>query len=561
MLLLLLFAIIAGIVTTLSPCILPVLPLLLAAGAGQGKYRPYAIIIGLIASFSFFTLFLTSIIHLTGLSPNILRYIAIALFILFGLIMLFPSLELAFTKLVSPLVNLGSRAEQTTASDTGIFSGLIFGAALGLVWAPCAGPILAAITTLAATGAVTAQAILLTLAYSVGTALPMFFIMYGGSSIVSFISPYSESIRKIFGGLMICGALAIALHADMWLQQITPRYVPSLGVEDNPAVLKELKQLQRKVGMSNKAPKIGNQAPDFVGITAWLNSPELTMDDLKGKVVLVDFWTYSCINCIRTLPYLKKWYQEYKDKGFVIVGVHTPEFAFEHDAKNVEAAAQRLGVAYPIALDNDYGTWKNYDNRYWPAHYLIDQQGIIREIHFGEGGYDSTENMIRSLLGLPSITEHEKPGKLFVSQSPETYLGYKRAAHYPYSLQIQHDVTATYSYPGRVGEDEVVLAGKWLISDESITSEDDHAELKLNFRAQHVYVVMSAKQPSLVSVLLDDKPIPTEARTKDMDETGQIRVQESRMYSIVDLQKAGRHVLTLQIPQGISLYAFTFGTD
>ncbi len=558
MFLLLLFAIIAGIITSLSPCILPVLPLLLAAGTGPGRYRPYAIIIGLIVSFSFFTLFLTSIIHAFGISPNTLRFVAIIFFVLFGLTLLFPRFELLFTKLVSPLVQFGSRAQLST-QGTGFISGLFFGVALGLVWAPCAGPILAAITTLAATGEVTGQAIAVTVAYSIGTALPMFFIIQGGVWLVGTISPYSQWIRKIFGLFLICSALAIALHVDMLVQQLTANYFPSVGVEDIPIVQKELEALKNEVGMTTQAPIIGGKAPDFVGIHTWINSAPLTMHELKGKVVLVDFWTYSCINCIRTLPYLKSWYNDYKDLGFVIVGVHTPEFAFEHQVKNVEDAAKRLGITYPIAIDNEYATWRNYANQYWPAHYLIDQQGIIREIHFGEGHYQHTENMIRSLLGLAATKEEEKKGPLFTLQTPEIYLGYQRARNYPWSITLQHDVAKKYAFSGHLDEDQVSLNGMWRVSAEAITSQDKSAQLQLNFHAQRVYVVMTAQEPAKITVLLDGKGVPASYRAKDMDEQSQITVRESKMYALINLEEPGRHLLTLEVPAEVSLYAFTFG--
>ena len=321
MYILLLFAFLAGIVTVLSPCILPVLPLLLSAGFGQGRLRPYGVILGLIVSFTFFTLSLTAIVHATGVSPNILRYIAIILITFFGLTMIFPRLEQWFSNRLSSVAQLGQAVqEQSNVIGSGFWSGFILGGALGLIWSPCAGPILAAITTLVATSAITWNAVLVTLAYSLGTALPMFFIMYGGNKIANSttaIAPYTEIIRKIFGSLMILGALAIAFHFDVILQQLALKYFPMITIGDNPTVQKEIEKLTQDKTFSILSPTLGSQAPDFIGISDWINSPPLSLEQLKGSVVLVDFWTYSCINCVRTFPYLKQWYNAYKNKGFI----------------------------------------------------------------------------------------------------------------------------------------------------------------------------------------------------------------------------------------------------
>jgi cytochrome c biogenesis protein CcdA/thiol-disulfide isomerase/thioredoxin len=302
MLILLFFSFLAGIVTVLSPCILPILPVLLAAGPGTGHRRTLGIIMGLVISFTFFTLTLTALVHATGVSPDVLRYCAIGLIIMFGLVMIFPSLANRFAALTSGFSTLGSSL-QTTGS--GFSSGILMGFALGLLWTPCAGPILATITTLVATRAVTISTVIITLAYSIGAALPMFLIAYGSNKVITSITSltrYSETIRTTCGALIIMGALAIAFHADAWLQQFTLNYFPMVTIDNNTLVQKEL-------GLVN-TEKNFYKAPAFVGIAAWLNSPALTIEQLRGKVVLIDFWTYSCINCVRTLPYLKAWYEQ-----------------------------------------------------------------------------------------------------------------------------------------------------------------------------------------------------------------------------------------------------------
>lgn len=552
---LLVFAFLAGVFTILSPCILPVLPFILSASTMKGKYRPLGIIVGLVASFTFFTLALTAIVHATGLSANVLRYIAITLIFIFGLVMLFPSLSDRFARMTTPLANLGQNIQPTT-TESGFVGGFIYGIALGLLWTPCAGPILAAITTLVATQSITLGTVSITLAYSIGAGLPMFFIAYGGSKIVQssrFLSQHSEGLRQFFGGLMVLTSIAIALHWDTILQQQISRIIPPVLIEDNATVKKELEKLRGQediFSFDETLPgedKDYGKAPEITGITNWINSPPLSLMQLKGKVVLVDFWTYSCINCLRTLPYLEKWYADYKDDGLVIIGVHTPEFEFEKDPKNVAEAASRLGVLYPVAQDNDYKTWQAYHNHYWPAHYLIDQNGHVRMIHFGEGGYAETENAIRQLLGkAPLHMEESKITKRPIT--PETYLGSDRGKSYTSENSIKSDVPAEYHYTTSLKDDRVGLKGNWKVESEFILSESDESYLDINFLARRVYLVLSGSSDTPIEVTLDGKPY------------SKIQVDEARKYDIVTTTY-GRHNLSLKIPKGIKAYAFTFGDE
>jgi len=558
MFLLLGFAFLAGIFTVMSPCILPILPVVLSAGISKGKFRPIGIIIGLILSFTFFTLSLTAIVHATGLSANALRYAAIALIALFGLVMIFPRLSEWFAKLTSPIANTGQNLQQTDHGN-GFRSGLIFGIALGLLWTPCAGPILAAIITLAATQTWTLSTILLTLSYSIGAGIPLFLIAYGGGKIIQsskFLSEHAEGIRQIFGCLMLLAALSIALHWDMALQQQIARFIPTILIEDNPRVKDELAKLRtNRIKAENPLLSTVSEdklahfgaAPEFIGIVNWINSPPLSLAQLHGKVVLIDFWTYSCINCLRTLPYLEKWYADYKDKGLVIIGVHTPEFEFEKDPKNVAEAASRLGINYPIAQDNDYKTWQAYENNYWPAHYLIDQNGILRMVHFGEGAYVETENAIRHLIGLPELNIAE-PIRNFRPISPETYLGTLRASSYASDIQLQPNQTILYEYQSPLGADKVGLKGKWKVEEERITSQSNESYLDYNFLAKKVYLVLSGSSSTPMQVYLDGKHI------------ADIKVDGARKYDIA-ATPYGRHELSLRIPQGVSAYAFTFGDE
>lgn len=582
MLILLFFAFLAGIVTVLSPCVLPVLPALLSAGGGKGRLRPIGIVCGLIFSFTFFTLTLTAIVHLTGISPDFLRYIAIALIVIFGLLMIFPALGEKFAEATSGIANLGQAVqEKSKLFGSGFWSGFVLGIALGLVWTPCAGPILATITTLVATSAVTWFTFLITLAYSIGAAIPMFVIIYGSKKIISSskgLSNYAEWIRKGFGVLMILGALAIAFHYDVKFQQIAIQYIPLINVENNSAVKKELERLRDlNSSISNKnfilpteeslskkgaaLPKIA-VVPEIIGITGWVNTDPFTLEQLRGKVILIDFWTYSCINCIRTFPYLKDWYAKYKDKGFIIVGVHTPEFEFEKNINNVKDAAQRFGLQYPIAIDSNFKTWQNFNNRFWPAHFLVDQEGFVRSFHFGEGAYLETENDIRGLLRLPPLEEKEKIAVVHRSITPETYLGANRADRYVPGNSIKSDLTVTYDYHEPLKDNQIGLKGKWLVSSEKITSMGEVSYLDLNFLATRVYLVMDSEKPQLITVYLDGNPLEKKYYTEDMNEKGQILVKEPRKYDVINLRNDyGRHKLTFQVPKDVSMYAFTFGDE
>ncbi len=581
MYILLVFSFLAGIVTVLSPCVLPVLPALLSAGAGRGYLRPFGIILGLIASFTFFTLSLTAIVHATGISPDILRYAAIVLIAGFGLLLIFPALGEKFAEFTSGASIAGERMQAESAKlGSGFWSGFVLGIALGLVWTPCAGPILAAITTLVATSAVTWETFAITVAYTLGAAIPMFLIVYGGSKILSSsktLSKYSEGIRKGFGALMVLAALAIAFHWDVAFEQMAINYFPMVNVEDNPLVRQELDKLRQKNAgsghpafaeslffsspkESNELPKIA-AAPEIIGIADWINSPPLTLQSLRGKVVLIDFWTYSCINCIRTLPYLKDWYNKYKDLGLVIIGVHTPEFEFEKNASNVNDAVKRFGILYPVAMDNSYGTWQNYSNQYWPAHYLIDQSGILRQFHFGEGGYLETENAIRSLLGKNPL-KMEEPVAGGRPITPETYLGDARGSSYASGIDLKPGQTADYTYSGPLGDDLVGIKGRWNAGKEKITSMGDNCSLELNFLATRVYLVMSSEAQAFVTVLLDGRPLPKQYRTDDMNDDGKVEVLKPRKYDVLNLKgEYARHKLSLIVPKGVSLYAFTFGDE
>jgi cytochrome c biogenesis protein CcdA/thiol-disulfide isomerase/thioredoxin len=538
MITLFIFSFLAGFFTALSPCILPVLPAILSAGVAGGRLRPLGTIVGLICSFTFFTLLLTWLIRVTGFSPSILRYIAIALIFFFGLVMIFPRLSNWFAKVTTPMANLGQKIQSSKPKD-GFWGGVVFGLALGLLWTPCAGPILGAITTLVASQTISSTVVIMTLLYSVGAGIPLFFFAYGSAKLIKtsrLLSRYTEGIRQFFGVLMIGFALLLTFNWDMLISQKLSQFFPQWISEKNFHV---------EVQNSNSLPNDG-KAPELVGIEAWINSPPLTLSELKGKVVLVDFWTYSCINCLRTIPHLENWYQDYKDKGFVIIGVHTPEFVFERELENVKKAVHDLGITYPVALDNNYATWNAYQNQYWPAHFLIDQEGVIRMEHFGEGEYTETENGIRMLLGMSPLNRKDEAVSTRPT-SPETYLGLSRGRSYKSSLSSYK--TANYrDETSSLKEDEVGLKGPWLVQDEHIQSKGVDSDLELNFLSAKVYLVLGGSNQTPLEILLDGKPY------------GTIDVDGDKKYNIVSTSY-GRHLLSLKVPQGIRAYAFTFGDE
>jgi cytochrome c biogenesis protein CcdA/thiol-disulfide isomerase/thioredoxin len=573
MILLVLFAFLAGVVTILSPCILPILPLILSSSTG-GHKKPFGIVTGFILSFTFFTLALTTIVKLTGIPSDTLRYIAVAIILFFGLSLIIPQTQILLEKLFTRFASFMPQSKNDV--DAGFFSGIVIGVSLGIIWAPCVGPILASVITLAATSTITFATIAITFAYSLGTAIPMFVIIYSGQRLLRkmpWLLNKGELIQKIFGLLMVFTALAIFFDLDRQFQtkiiQIFPQYGAGLtNFENNSVVQNQLQQLRGgETSTQDSAGKLlptGTKAADFTAGGNWINSQPLSLrTELKGKVVLVDFWTYSCINCLRTLPYLKQWYDTYKEQGFTIVGVHSPEFEFEKQISNVSKAVKDLGVLYPVVQDNDLKIWGAYQNQYWPAHYLIDKEGNIRYVHFGEGKYVETENAIRTLLDQQPVDKKEPAPVGNRSQTPETYLGYSRADAYSLYTPIQADQKINYSLPASVENDAVALGGEWLIKNEYIQSESDQASLVLNFQANQTYLVIAlaaGQKEGKVKVLLDGKEVPAAYRTADMDENGVITVVDARKYDILNLASSGgRHTVKLEFSSGIQAFAFTFG--
>ena len=423
------------------------------------------------------------------------------------------------------------------------------------MFVPCAGPVLAAITVVGATQDVGARSIVLTVSYAIGAAVPMLLVAFGGRSAMSALRPHAHRIRQGLGVAVGLTALAIALNVDRHFQTAIPGYTEALQskVEQSDRAQRELRKLRgstREQAASSSLRDFG-QAPELAGLSTWINSDPLTLRKLRGKVVLVDFWTYSCINCLRTLPHVKAWDRAYRKRGLVVLGVHTPEFAFEYVAGNVRSAVRRLGVSYPVALDNEYATWNAFQNQYWPAKYLIDRNGHLRYYHFGEGEYDTTEARIRTLLG-------ESAGMLPVANrlsdrtprtrlTPESYLGYGRIARFDQLEQLDagQDRFAEYEFPRReLVQDELAYDGTWKVGPEKIVAglTPDFASASRRGRCSSF-----SAGTGRFAFSLDGKPVRV------------VRVNGSRLYTLLSLPELTNGLLELRFDPGVRGYAFTFG--
>ncbi len=579
MVVLLFFAFISGLVTIFAPCIWPLLPIILSSTAGGGHRKPLGITLGILMSFALLTLTISYIVKIIPFDPEILRYFAVVIIGFLGIMLVVPKLSAMLEGYVS---RLSGKLGRVRGTGDGFNSGLITGISLGIVWTPCAGPILATIATLAATRAVNFQIVLVTLVYVAGVGIPLFIFAQVGQKLLTSsrsLSKYTGTIQQIFGFIMILTAISIFTNYDKVLQAKLLDAIPSYStflnnLESNDAVKTELDSLRgndmkdKKVPMkfpqAGRLPNFG-RAPEFTGINNWLNTDsQVSMSSLKGKVVLVDFWTYTCINCIRTLPYVTSWYEKYKDQNFVVIGVHTPEFEFEKKTENVQMAIEQYKINYPVAQDNDFATWRAYDNHYWPAKYLIDAEGNIRYLHFGEGKYDETEENIRTLIEEAGQTVSESrattsPQAQNYAQTPETYLGNARIANFK-SVESISSGLKTYSFPKTLNTNQVAFEGTWNVEEE-FSEAKSNAKLRIQFHSNKVFLVIHPKTGNeQVKVLLDGIQISTENSGTDVTR-GIITVTEPRLYELVDFKgNPGNHLLELQfLNEDIEVFAFTFG--
>jgi cytochrome c biogenesis protein CcdA/thiol-disulfide isomerase/thioredoxin len=532
-------AFLAGVITAVSPCVLPVLPIVLAGGADGGRRRPYAIAAGLLTTFVASILFAATLLDRLGLPQDLLRNISIALLFVIAATLLVPQ----FGQLVERALARFSRR-----SNRHIDSGFLLGCALGFAFVPCAGPILAYVSAQAASVDIGFRAAALAIAYTLGAAVVIFGIAAGGQRVARPLRAHIAQLRPVLGAVIAASALALVLNADTRLQTGLPNWTDFLQRHTESSAYARGKlygkaKLAPKTTGDPSLPDYG-PAPPLAGGGDWFNSQPLTMQKLRGKVVLVDFWTYSCINCLRTLPHLEAWDARYRKAGLVIVGVHTPEFAFEHVASNVAAATKRLGVRYPVVQDNDYRIWNAYGNQYWPAEYLIDRRGQVRHAHFGEGEYDKTEMLIRELLGVdkgsPTRVADQTPQELM---TPESYLGYARAERFVGDADVVGRPT-TYHFPPSLPLHHLAFDGLWTVLDERAVTGPG-ARLRVHFEASKVYLVLGGR--GTVRVLVNGRPQRT------------VRVDGDRLYTLVDSPRDRDALLELRFTPNISAYAFTFG--
>jgi cytochrome c biogenesis protein CcdA/thiol-disulfide isomerase/thioredoxin len=593
MALLMLFGFVAGAGTALSPCVLPVLPIALSAGATGGRRRPLGIVVGLALSFTFATVALVYVISALGLPGDLLRKLAIGVLLAFGLTLMIPPLA---ARVEATMSRFAGRAGVAGSGGDGFWSGTAVGASLGLVYAPCAGPILAGVITVSASQSFTAGRLAVALSYGIGSAVVLYFLMLGGRRLTAPLARRGAALQITMGAVMVVVALAMAGNYDLKFQNQIASSLPSFlvnpteGLEDTAAAREAIHDVRGEEahgvgalattsaatavrdskaeandspGKSSGLPVLGS-APEFVDNQKWFNTPggkPLTLRGLRGRVVLVDFWTYSCINCLRTLPYLTAWDKTYRKDGLTIIGVHSPEFPFEKDAGNVEEAIKRNGIHYPVVQDNDLATWTAYSNQYWPAEYFIDAKGRVRFAHFGEGEYDEKEQIIRELLaeaGRPVAAHDSGAHGIEASRgvaTPETYLGAARAERF--TNPTLSPGTHAFAKPPAPGPNEFAFSGRWRITLDSATAKG--GSLRLDFGARRVYLVLgSPGRPRRVKVLLDGEPIPPSLAGADVHD-GVVQVDSQRLYNLVDMPGVGHHVLALEPEAGVTGYAFTFG--
>ncbi|MCW2522623.1 MAG: Redoxin domain protein [Frankiales bacterium] len=592
MITLVLIGLVGGLITGISPCVLPVLPVIFLSGGvqasggtptdvgspapqqgapqqgalqqGKGapqrgsqppRSRPYLIVAGLAISFALFTLLGTALLDALPIPDDSIRWAGLVVLVLLGVAMMFPRVQHLLER---PFARLGQRPVR------GQHGGFVLGLALGAVYVPCAGPVLAAITVAGATGTIGLRTVALTIAFAIGAAIPLLAFALAGRGVAERVRAFQSrqrGVRTAAGVLVIGLAVALTFNVTDALQRAVPDYTASLNkaIDHSGAVAKLAKPQTVSLQQCTQEPADVLQdcgpAGAISGIQQWLNTPDdapLAAASLTGKVTLVDFWAYSCINCQRAIPHVEAWYSDYHAAGLQVIGVHTPEYAFEHVPSNVEAGAKRLHITYPVAIDNNYTTWNAFSNEAWPAEYLIDATGQIRHVAIGEGDYGTTESLIRQLLtaatpgvALPKSTDVADQTPANQDQTQETYLGSTKDVSYAgdaYGLLTNG--TRTYQPTKSVPADTFDLTGVWTVAPETITSGAG-ASITLNFDAAHVY--------------LDVGGTGTLTATFDGRRTIYPVSGAPDIYQVAQQGAASRSSVTIALSPGLQAYSFTFG--
>lgn len=573
-----------GLITGISPCILPVLPVVFFSGAQSAAadatsspesggavavvvkpkralsetLRPYRVIGGLVLSFGLVTLLGSALLSLLHLRQDAIRWVALVALVAIGLGLIFPRFE---QLLEWPFSRIPQKHIATRKNGFGL------GLTLGVLYVPCAGPVLAAIVVAGATATIGLGIVVLTVAFAVGNALPLLCFALAGRRVTERVSAFRRRQREIriaAGIVTILLAVTLVFNLPAMLQRTIPDYTSSLQEKVGGA-----DQIRRKLNLggivtdqnkrlsncSNGGAQLENcgHAPDIKNITAWLNTPgdnPITLDSLRGKVVLIDFWAYSCINCQRAIGHVEGWYQAYKNSGFVVIGVHTPEYAFEKVTSNVKKGAADLAITYPVALDNGYSTWTNYRNRYWPAQYLIDANGTVQHIKFGEGDYNIIERLIRKLLTdanpkvkLPTAVD---AADLTPQQqtTPETYFGVGKVINYAGS-GVYDQGSATFSYPPTLPADTFALSGSWSLDYQGATADSDTSTIKLNYHASNVYIVVGGTGTITVTRHGKSTTLPVSGPPTS--------------HQIVVGDHVAPGTLEVRASTGLQMYSFTYG--
>jgi cytochrome c biogenesis protein CcdA/thiol-disulfide isomerase/thioredoxin len=572
-----LLAFVGGILTILSPCILPVLPFVFARADQPFRRSGLPLLAGMALTFSVVAIAAAFGGHWVVRLNQGGRYVAMLVFLVLGITLLFPSLAEALTR---PLVRAGGRLQGGPTTESSIGKSFVLGISTGLLWAPCAGPILGLILTGAAIQGPGAHSSFLLLSFALGAATSLGIALFAGNKAFSAMKrslAFEVWMRRALGVAVVMGVVAIALG---WDTNLLTKFSFVNTSKAEAHLINALGPLKPAAGVVNAASSqtvLADEGamPELNGAIAWLNSAPLTRESLRGKVVLIDFWTYSCINCLRALPYVEAWSEKYKDPGLIVIGVHTPEFAFEKEQSNVQRAVRDLKVSYPVAIDSDYTIWQAFNNQYWPAHYFIDGKGRIRYHHFGEGEYDESERVIQQLLkenGATSLSAgtinvsatgvEAAPGGGNV-RSPETYIGYQRAENFASAQPLAQDSRKVYTPRDRLSLNQWALGGSWTVSPESAVLQAASGKVVFRFHARDLHLVLGPAKngkPVRFKVTLDGTP-PGQDHGSDTDANGVGTVEEHRLYQLIR-QNGAVEDRTFEIEfldPGVQAFAFTFG--